>query len=379
MNPTGLPTLSQIHDWQTAHLTAAAQRWHQAADRWTAQYAAIDDAVSAPAGTVWRGDGSDAAQRRMADDRAGVEALARRLRAAARVAVDGGAAIDAAKQEALLVIRAVNAMGFEVHEDLAVTGPVGAPTLAMSVRTGAAQLAAADQLVAGELARLTAGFDTNRETDFRQCFAENFREDLGENMVQGVFVGGAIGALRGAVVGVLGGPMGGVGRVGARIRRRGGQRRDDLGTAADGRDLGLGLPVTAMDIPRRVALGFVVHVVATALVYAVFFNGRFAEGGGTLSPWLVAVSTVVALAVFVAVLWRLYRVGAGRVPQRSVRDAEGLYLMLVIAGILTEALTIAVEIATGAAALWMVLPIATLTYCLGAGWLYRRYYRAITG
>ncbi len=226
----GLPTLSQIESWETAHLDGAARRWTATAERWESSFGLIADGVRSPNGTHWEGDAQRAAQARADKDREGVRILVDRLRTAARTAVDGGSAIEAAKHEALTVIAATDAMGFDIAEDLTVSSRMGAALrrtdavlLGISVRTGAAQLAAVDHAVAAELDSVTAGFDAlnfgegpviapiatgGDGQSFGQCFSDNFKDDIGENMVQGVFVGGALGALRGAVLGVLGGPLG---------------------------------------------------------------------------------------------------------------------------------------------------------------------------
>jgi hypothetical protein len=129
-----------------------------------------------------------------------------------------------------------------------------------------------------------------------------------------------------------------------------------------------------MDIPRRVVLGLLVTVASATTLYGVFFNGKFSEGG-TFPMWLLLVSLVTAAVAVGIMLWWLNRVGSGKVPARNVRDYEGFYVMMPVAGILSEALTIAVEIIVGAPSLWMIVPISALTYCLGVVWIYRRYYR----
>ena len=233
---SGLPTLSQLWGWKTVHLNAAAARWRGVADKWATTYDEIADALPTPQGTVWEGDGSQAAQARTNRDRAGVETLAERLRVATQIAENGADAINAAKREAMLVVGAASAVGFEVGEDLAVVDrAIGWPPhveqlrqrqaelLALNVRLGAAQLAVVDLQVANDISKVTAGFDAvdfkrspivepvaedQGSPSFGECFSENFKDDIGENMVQGVFIGGLLGAARGALIGILGGPMG---------------------------------------------------------------------------------------------------------------------------------------------------------------------------
>ncbi|WP_133167783.1 hypothetical protein [Mycolicibacterium austroafricanum] len=109
----------------------------------------------------------------------------------------------------MTVIAATNAMGFEVADDLTVWNRMGAALrrndaelLGISVRTGAAQLAAVDHAVATELDSVTAGFDAfnigegpviapiaagDDGQSFGQCFADRFKDDIAG------FVGGAAG------------------------------------------------------------------------------------------------------------------------------------------------------------------------------------------
>lgn len=232
---SGLPTLSQIQGWQTAHLRSAARRWRVTADTWTSIYDDIAADLSAKSEIVWEGDASTAAQARTKRDRDTVELLAERLYFGASIAESGAAMVDQAKEEALLVVRVAGALAFDVREDLSLVDRLatGSPAatavrlqqsnvLAATVRVGAAQLVSTDHAVAQRLREATDDFDSfdfarnpiiqplstdSDEHHFGTCFAESFKEDVGKNMVQGVFVGGAIGAARGALMGILGGPI----------------------------------------------------------------------------------------------------------------------------------------------------------------------------
>ena len=49
--------------------------------------------------------------------------------------------------------------------------------------------------------------------------------------------------------------------------------------------------------------------------------------------------------------------------------------MIVVTGVIGDALAVAVEIVVGAPSLWLMVPISTVTYCLCVVWIYWRYYR----
>ena len=64
---TGLPTLSQIHDWDVDHLIEAAEHWHSTADRWESVYGQVwQQAI----GMDWHGQARDALIDRTTADRA---------------------------------------------------------------------------------------------------------------------------------------------------------------------------------------------------------------------------------------------------------------------------------------------------------------------
>ncbi len=161
---SGLPTLSQIQGWQTAHLRSAARRWRLTADTWTSIYDDIAADLSAKSEIVWEGDASTAAQARTKRDRDTVELLAERLYFGASIAESGAAMVDQAKEEALLVVRVAGALAFDVREDLSLVDRLatGSPAatavrlqqsnvLAATVRVGAAQLVSTDHAVAQRL------------------------------------------------------------------------------------------------------------------------------------------------------------------------------------------------------------------------------------
>jgi uncharacterized protein YukE len=157
----GLPTLTQIRGWRTEHLRSAAERWSAAAQTWTAVYDEITAGVQAPSGTPWEGEASAAARDRVGDDRDRVTQMSDRLHRAARAARSGHQAVEDARRAALLAVDVATVMGYDVREDLSVVGrrpghTLQAELLGLGLRVAAAQLAAADQRVAGELADLLA-------------------------------------------------------------------------------------------------------------------------------------------------------------------------------------------------------------------------------
>jgi hypothetical protein len=128
-----------------------------------------------------------------------------------------------------------------------------------------------------------------------------------------------------------------------------------------------------MDIPRVLA-GLVLYVTGATVIYALFFNAQFARDG-ELPMWLILTSVVMAIAALAILLWWLSRVAAGKVPEQQVRDYSGFLVIMVVTGVVSDLLGIAVEIVVGAPSVWMMIPISTITYCLTVLWIYRRYFR----
>jgi hypothetical protein len=232
-----LPTLSQLHGWETSHLTDAGSRWKSAADTWTSVYGEVAEGLRTPAGTTWEGAASQAALARAARDRTGVGTVADRLTLGVQVAGNGAAVINAAKQRALRTIAMANVMGFDVKEDLSVVDrmPLVDPErtrqgllLAVEVKRAAAQLAAIDQQVGADLSTVTKGFDaldfkqepviepldTESNPDFGKCWSDEFKDEVGPAMVRGAFTGGLTGAVIGGIGGFFfGGPFGAAGGI----------------------------------------------------------------------------------------------------------------------------------------------------------------------
>jgi hypothetical protein len=53
--------------------------------------------------------------------------------------------------------------------------------------------------------------------------------------------------------------------------------------------------------------------------------------------------------------------------------------MIVLTGFVGDMLAVAAEIAFGASAVWLMIPISTITYTIGVVWLYHRYFKKVRG
>lgn len=136
-----MPSRSEIEEWSTRHLDAAAGRWRTSAtesDEAFAQHRA--NIVN----TSWAGDAKDAAVNRVTTDAVVVASQTAVQRAGARIADDGARDIRAAKREALIAIAEAEADGFEVGEDLSVTDAREVDETEIAARTMAAREHAED-------------------------------------------------------------------------------------------------------------------------------------------------------------------------------------------------------------------------------------------
>lgn len=128
-----------------------------------------------------------------------------------------------------------------------------------------------------------------------------------------------------------------------------------------------------MDI-RRVIAGWLVYVVASTAVYGLFFNAKFGNGG-RLPAWIIVTAAVMAVAATAILLWWVSRLASGKIDEEQVRDYSGFFLTIVVTGVIGDMLAVVAEIAFGGAAVWMMIPISTITYCICVVWLYRRYFK----
>jgi hypothetical protein len=117
----GVLNLSQIVNWDTEHLEAAARDWSVAAEQWEDHFTSVHRATLAPGGTVWEGRAAEAAQERTFADLVKVRGLADVLQHAAAAARHEADQLDFAKRRVLDAVSEAEEAGFTVAEDLSVT------------------------------------------------------------------------------------------------------------------------------------------------------------------------------------------------------------------------------------------------------------------
>jgi len=165
----GAPTLSQIESWDTEHLESAARSWNATAEHWEDTFTAVHRGSLNPGGTVWEGEGAEAAQQRTFADLVKVRGFTDHLYKAATVARRGADELDYLKRMALYAVDDARGAGFDVAEDLSVSDrslvPLGpafavrqaqAQALAAEIGIRAAALTAADHEIAAEITAATA-------------------------------------------------------------------------------------------------------------------------------------------------------------------------------------------------------------------------------
>jgi hypothetical protein len=128
------PTLSQVRQWNTAHLANAARHWSATANRWDDAFAQLERLTHSPGGMPWEGAAASAAQDRAHADRRRVSAVADQLHTASSVASRATGELLAAQRRVLAVVDAAEAGGFTVGEDFSLT----------TYRAGAREIAAAE-------------------------------------------------------------------------------------------------------------------------------------------------------------------------------------------------------------------------------------------
>jgi hypothetical protein len=167
---TLVPSLSQIHGWDTEHLEAAATHWTATAHSWDDAFTKVYQEAPYPGGTLWEGAGADAAIERVGRDRLEVLGAAESLHGAASAARNGAEEMHTARQLALDAVGQAQAAGFTVGVDLSVTsretgGPPAlqaarqaqAQALAANIRVRAAALVGVDEQVAAQITAAAAG------------------------------------------------------------------------------------------------------------------------------------------------------------------------------------------------------------------------------
>lgn len=96
------PTRSQIENWQSAHLEAAASRWRTAAMESDDLFEQHRANIASPAGTEWSGDAKDAALQRAATDLAVASRQGAVSADAADIAERGAGDVRAAQKAVLM-------------------------------------------------------------------------------------------------------------------------------------------------------------------------------------------------------------------------------------------------------------------------------------
>jgi hypothetical protein len=158
---TPLPTLSQIRNWDTEHLSQAADDWEAEAQRWESTY---EQNYRRLAEADWKGQGREAALERVGLDLVKVRGPAWQLREAATAARYGFDQQNGAKEWALDAVADAEQAGFKPNEDLSVTDrqtgvsaaaraarQAQAQALAAQIRHRAALLVAANQEIATKI------------------------------------------------------------------------------------------------------------------------------------------------------------------------------------------------------------------------------------
>lgn len=166
-SPSGadaIPSRSQIEQWDSAHLDAAAARWRTAATESDEAFERHRQNIAAPGGSDWTGHAKDAAWERVTTDVAVVRSHGDVQREAAGIAENGSDDLRAAQQHVLDAIADAEEDGFTVGEDLSVTDTRRVDILTMASRQTAArehaefiqwragQLVQTDNLIGDQLA-----------------------------------------------------------------------------------------------------------------------------------------------------------------------------------------------------------------------------------
>ncbi len=168
-----MPTRSEVENWDTEHLDAAADHWSKTATVWEDCFTQYAHQVANPGGAPWEGDAAEAAQQRAHSDRLIVVGLADKLHDASAIARKGAMQL---KEACRLVMRSVHSAeddGFTVGEDFSVTDDrvfsrvaaaarqAKAEAHADAIRAAVADLVAADARIAGEITTAAAGLGTD--------------------------------------------------------------------------------------------------------------------------------------------------------------------------------------------------------------------------
>lgn len=163
----GVPSLSQIVGWDSAHLSLAAADWASTAEHWEHAFDGLHRGMLSPGGSTWEGAAADAARARSFGDVVAVRRLADVLREAATVARHGAVELDYRKRRAIEAINDARAAGFTVSDDLSVNDSTTHSRLradvarlhALMIAARAVGLTAADREIAYRINTVTSNLD----------------------------------------------------------------------------------------------------------------------------------------------------------------------------------------------------------------------------
>ena len=162
-----LPSLSQLFDWSTEHLTDAAEHWEVVAER---NYGLANQVWQDASSVDWQGHAADALRTATHSDMIATSAAADQLQKAAKVARSGASDLFAARSRLQYALEDAHAAGFDVDEEGSVfdrssggsaaqraARQAEAENLAANIRQRAGQLVAVDQQIAGKVTAAVAG------------------------------------------------------------------------------------------------------------------------------------------------------------------------------------------------------------------------------
>jgi hypothetical protein len=166
------PTLPQVQSLDTAYLSEAAEYFERTGNLRDEVFTEIHERMSAPGGTLWKGQAGTAEQERALTDMLNVRSECYRLLEAAGVARRGDAKLQGCKEGVLEAVREARAAGFEVGEDYSVTDRfqggstefraerlTQAKAQAAYIRHQVALLVANDQEITAQITAATRGVD----------------------------------------------------------------------------------------------------------------------------------------------------------------------------------------------------------------------------
>lgn len=163
------PTLSQVENWDTEHLNAAADHWSKTATVWEDRFGQYAAQVANPGGMPWQGDAAEAAYRRAHSDLLIVVGLADQLHDASAIARRGATQLQEACRLVMRSVESAQNDGFTVGEDFSVTDhhvynravaalrQAKAEGYAADIRAAVAHLVATDERIAAEITTVTSG------------------------------------------------------------------------------------------------------------------------------------------------------------------------------------------------------------------------------